>query len=327
MSAPASAAAPAASSPAASDDDEKLGKSISTALTNIDKELAKRLWLFVDPERRKALSRSRDFLQRIEESRGSSHVPSRLEATTTLVNRVATDHARYGRENAWDFAEELRLASYFFESDEDLVALLSKESADTTRINYKTVFGGDIPAALLDLKTFNREHVLAVLARLHHERVDRVRHDRARDKLWQQFAWKLIPVIAALLGASLYFYLAHPTSRVLPVLAGALGSVLSAVLKMRDGEQRIRQLRRWASFIFVQPMIGAAAALVMTWIGVDNVLKLDPSNTNAAVLLGFVAGFSEPFFLGTIARLGDFGAGNGKSGEPADQDKKNSAAG
>ncbi len=282
------------------------------AIASIDDELAS-VWLrSLDPEQRKALSRAREFLQRILES-SATNTPEADSAATALVDRVATPRLRRNRDNAWDLAEELRITSYAYASDSALALLLAKERADTTSIRLATVFGSPIPS----------EPTLEILQRLHRERVERVRHDRARDKLWQQFVMVLIPVIALLLSACLS--LQDDPTLLLAVLAGALGSMLSAVLKARDSEQRIRYLRRSFSFVFLQPMIGATAALVTVWIGVANVLNLGAETAHATAVVGFLAGFSEPFFLGTLGRLSDLASANGKStSAPADELRKKS---
>jgi hypothetical protein len=294
---------------------DELAQAIPAALASVETELATRRWLFTDPERRKALSRARDFLQRIRERLGfdadGPSAPTRAELTAVigLVVRVADKKWRYGRENAWDLAEELRVATLMFLSDDALYCLLEKENADESAISWTRIFPQEELARLLgktrpaDFRLTTLEH----LRRLHHERVDRVRHDRARDKLWQHFVWKLIPVVTLLVVTCLV--VRNEEGR-LPVAAGALGAILSAVLKLRDGEQRIRTLRRSATFLYLQPLIGAIAAQVMLWLGVSNILKLDTKSLEVAV--GFLAGFSEPFFLGTISRLTEMPAA-GKS--------------
>jgi hypothetical protein len=290
-------------------------RAIDAALSSIDQQLAIRLWLFADPERRKALSRARDFLQRIRERIGDGGAgwPEgvSIDATKLLVERAADLHRRVGRENAWDFAEELRVTSLAFLSDGALVCLLEREKADESSITWAKLFPADKLDGLLARPPGFREEALERLRRLHHERVDRVRHDRARDKIWQQFVWKLIPFVYALHIGCLYRM--NDPKVYLPVLAGAVGAMLSGVIKLRDSEQRIRHLRRSASFLFLQPMVGATAALVMHWVGVTEMLKdgAFTSATNASALLGFLAGFSEPFFLGTMGRLTEL-AGNGK---------------
>ncbi len=292
---------------------EQLSASIERALASIDAQLATKAWLFADPERRKALSRGRDFLQRIRESLDdpatSSMGPLPWAATKALVARAGDEKQRTGRENAWDLAEELRLASWSFSSDEALACLLEKEKADTTSITWTTLFPKEQLERLLarPRPAGFRAEALEHLRRLHHERVDRVRHDRARDKLWQHFVWKLIPIAYALHIVCLVSTKPQP---ILPVMAGAIGSMLSAVMKLREGEQRIRHLRRSASFLLLQPLIGGTAALVMMWIGVGELLNIKAVDMNAT--LGFLAGFSEPFFLGTVGRLVEVAA-NGKS--------------
>lgn len=294
-----------------------LAAAIPLALASVEDELATRSWLFKDPERRKALARARDYLQRIRERLGAGEgQPTRgeLEATAALVARVGDARLRYGRENAWDLAEELRVAALVFLPDDALFCLLEKEKADKSGVPWTRLFPQKELDRLLgqprppDFRATTLEH----LRRLHHERVDRVRHDRARDKLWQHFVWKLLPVVSLLVVTCAVVSLRAPSY--LPMAAGALGAILSAVLKLRDGEQRIRTLRRSATLLFLQPIVGAAAAQVMTWLDVQALLTVEAHSAKAVV--GFLAGFSEPFFLGTISRLTDAASG-GKAEAPA----------
>jgi hypothetical protein len=291
------------------------------ALAAVDVELAARSWWRADPELRKALSRAREHLQTILE--GVHHATAELQsATRVLVRRGAVAHGMRGRENAWDFAEQLRESSFGFLEDEALRLLLLKEAADTSSISHVTLFATELPPSLLATPVAPefRSTALALLCRIHKERVDRVRHDRARDKLWQFFVWKLIPVVFALLAGCIALQLLESDPALHAVCAGALGSVLSAVLKLRDGEQRIRYLRRSASFLFLQPMIGATAALVTRWIGVEHVLNDEFLGDTLGPAVGFLSGFSEPFFLGTLGRLSDLGTSSGKGSSEAKGD-------
>ncbi len=299
----------------------ELSESIAQALHSIEYELGGRIWLFTDPERRKALSRARDFLQRLRERvdlvAGEEVTISRGEvsAAVELVRRASDPKIRYGRENAWDLAEELRVTSLSWLPDAGLACVLENEGEDSEGMIWSQVF----PRTELDrlLKVPRpadfRASALEHLRRLHHERVELVRHDRARDKLWQHFVWKLIPVVIGLVVLGLVVRRDY-----LPAVAGALGAILSAVLKLRDGQQRIRTLRRSASFLYLQPLIGAIAAQFMVWLGVRNVITI--AGPDVQIALGFLAGFSEPFFLGTIARLTEAGS------KPTNQATENGAS-
>jgi hypothetical protein len=90
----------------------------------------------------------------------------------------------------------------------------------------------------------------------------------------------------------------------LAAVAGALGATLSSGYALRDQLPRIGQLRAFGYVFAAQAPLGAAAG-VFLWIvvasGLITVAHSDDSLVRAAV--AFVAGFSEPFVLSTVARI------------------------
>jgi hypothetical protein len=129
-----------------------LSQAISRALESIEVELGTRTWLFTDPERRKALSRARDFLQRMSErldliADGRIAIGSgEISAAVELVRRSSETKRRYGRENAWDLAEEMRVTGLSLLPDEAIVCLLENEQEDSEGMTWTQVF----PRAELD---------------------------------------------------------------------------------------------------------------------------------------------------------------------------------
>jgi hypothetical protein len=88
--------------------------------------------------------------------------------------------------------------------------------------------------------------------------------------------------------------------------AGALGSTLSGVLKLRDRLVKLDDLRAFRAAMRVQPVVGASAgALVFILLSSHAVAvnNLDPAIWSSPGLLGFAAGFSEPFFIGLVDRI------------------------
>jgi hypothetical protein len=90
----------------------------------------------------------------------------------------------------------------------------------------------------------------------------------------------------------------------LAAVAGALGATLSSGYALRDQLPRIGQLRAFGYLFAAQAPLGAAAGLFL-WLvvasGLLSVAHSDDSLVRAAV--AFVAGFSEPFVLSTVARI------------------------
>jgi hypothetical protein len=90
-------------------------------------------------------------------------------------------------------------------------------------------------------------------------------------------------------------------------IAGAVGGTVSGTLKLR-GMIRITQFRLLGAGLLVQPFISAAGALFVAFVLVGGVVSLagvDGADTEWAVLAayGFVAGFSEPFWLGVVSKI------------------------
>jgi hypothetical protein len=88
--------------------------------------------------------------------------------------------------------------------------------------------------------------------------------------------------------------------------AGALGAALSGIFRVRDRLIELDDLRSFWPAMRIQPLIGATAGLVTLLILEGGAVKLDGTNTSpwaAIALLTFVAGFSEPFFLGLVQRV------------------------
>lgn len=101
---------------------------------------------------------------------------------------------------------------------------------------------------------------------------------------------------------------------VLPVaIAGALGGVVSAMYQLRRaGEERIPESLLQNLITSGRPLVGAASALfIYAAIQSELISLIDAENVTlaVAVVLGFVAGFSEKFVLGAVAKV----AGDGGS--------------
>lgn len=101
---------------------------------------------------------------------------------------------------------------------------------------------------------------------------------------------------------------------VLPVaIAGALGGTVSAMYQLRRaGEERIPESLLQNLITSGRPLVGAASALFIYAVIQSKLISLiDASNVTlaVAVVLGFVAGFSEKFVLGAVAKV----AGEGTS--------------
>lgn len=122
---------------------------------------------------------------------------------------------------------------------------------------------------------------------------------------------------------------------IVAAMTGAIGSTLSGFYKLRDEAGGIAMLRSFRSAMWAQPFVGATVGMLLMLFIVSGILTFatggPPAGTSVTtnwIILGiycFIAGFSEPFFLGVVARVagaadkktaGDVGAGSRPNNKP-----------
>jgi 8-oxo-dGTP pyrophosphatase MutT (NUDIX family) len=90
-------------------------------------------------------------------------------------------------------------------------------------------------------------------------------------------------------------------------LAGAFGGVVSAMYQLsRIGQAKIPEALLDGLITSGRPLVGAASALFLYAVLKSQIITLvDPSQITlvSGIVLGFVAGFSEQYVLGTVAKL------------------------
>ena len=157
------------------------------------------------------------------------------------------------------------------------------------------------------------DHARAVdrLTFLYLQREEAGRDRRARAALKRRYLTLLMPVMLVLLaGFALAVNVATGGSiwetLLLALCAGALGSTVSGIFKVRDQLVRLDELRSFGPAMRVQPLIGACAGLMLFLVLQSHMVALgsaDSGGWSGLGLLAFVAGFSEPFFLGVVQRI------------------------
>jgi hypothetical protein len=153
------------------------------------------------------------------------------------------------------------------------------------------------------------------LASIRWLRTQEFRLSRARLAMRRRALLGLAPVLLALIAATTVV-LVHvdqgPTwsLTLLVSLVGALGGTTAGAYKLRDNAAGITGLRGLEPALIVQPLLGACAGLVMLLILVSGFLPQEAADSAATpvwakdAVAAFVAGFSEPFFLGVVGRVG-----------------------
>ena len=140
-------------------------------------------------------------------------------------------------------------------------------------------------------------------ARTHHYR----RH-RARQKMKMNHLWLLVPPLTVLLIA--FGVLIQDMDDLsakevtLVAIAGATGASIAGTFKLRDELKLGSDLREFTPAILVQPLVGGVAALFLLITVASGLLDFsESSGILGRATLGFVAGFSEPFFLGVTQHI------------------------
>jgi hypothetical protein len=149
------------------------------------------------------------------------------------------------------------------------------------------------------------------LLELYRARTSAYELHRARLHMTSRLLWWLSPFLAVLVGG-LMIALTSRESVWIAALAGALGGLVSGAFRVRDQVKQINALRAFWPIAIVQPLLGAAAGLflfLVVNVGVSGVLNADlVSEDNAWAVYGvvaFIAGFSQPIFLGVIDKFAD----------------------
>jgi hypothetical protein len=143
------------------------------------------------------------------------------------------------------------------------------------------------------------------------ERNDRIREERITGELRQNYlTWLGSVLLLLVIGVAGFSILAAHAGIwadvVLALLSGALGGTLSGVLRLRVPESRLAALKSLGPVMLVQPLVGAVGGIVLFAIwrsGLLTVAGLDKDEWSSVTVVAFVGGFSERFFLRSLARI------------------------
>jgi hypothetical protein len=293
---------------------------------NITQLIAPDRWMptrHADPELRKVLGVIQTHLS---ETRRLLAIPtaggtSRTSAVQELTSLTQQDPARLTIDGAWELSGALKR----------LNLRLGDEAFVGSRLEYERSRAGSAGqwhgwdkhfdaaelAELLDAYRTRRptqaEHARAIdrLTSLYLMREEAGRDRRARAALKAEILTKLAPgLLIALVGLGVAVNYATKGSFLetilLTICAGAVGSTLSGVFKVRDQLVQLDELRGFWPAMRLQPMIGACAGLIVFLILDSQAIQLGSASSgtwSGRGLLAFAAGFSEPFFLGIVQRV------------------------
>jgi putative (di)nucleoside polyphosphate hydrolase len=120
-----------------------------------------------------------------------------------------------------------------------------------------------------------------------------------RRLMWRFAAGMTVAVLAA--AAAARWAGAEWSQVAVALAAGALGSAVSGLLKLRDQLTKSTDIVAFAAIGSAQIAVGAAGGLLVLFLVKLGVLGQQTDNEWASIgALAFAAGFSEPFLLGTV---------------------------
>jgi hypothetical protein len=313
---------------------------------SLDEALAAESWVrrTRNPELRKALG---EIQAHVSEVRRLLALPRETQPLRSekleeqLIGILDATGRRLDIDAAWELASDLKRALLRLGDANYLAALLDREAgrdrSPGARHGWHELFPED---ELTELRgRFRRgsvdtpTHARAVerLTALYLARADRGRSLRAKAAQKRRYLVMLAPVLSLCL-AGLGVVVAIRASGIWPSVllaasAGALGATLSGVRTVRDQLVELRDLRAFAPSMGIQPLVGATAGLLLLLVLESKAIAIqgfDSGSWAALGLLAFAAGFSEPFLLGVVRRIGvisdappDGGAKSGSGPRPA----------
>jgi hypothetical protein len=277
----------------------------------------------VDPELRKALGVIQTRLsetRRLLALRKTDVTLRNAAAVTELVSLVRRDPATLDIDGAWELAGALKRLNLRFADREFLTSRLEYEQRRAAATGqwhgWNTHFEAqeliDLLAAFRARQATENDHRRAVdrLTFLYLQREEAGRDRRARaalKRLYLSRLWVVLLLLLAGFGVAINVATTWDIweAVVLTICAGGLGSTLSGIFKVRDQLVQLDELRSFWPAMRVQPLIGACGGLILFLALRSNAVSLGSVShgLSGMGLAAFAAGFSEPFFIGTVQRV------------------------
>jgi hypothetical protein len=279
----------------------------------------------IDPELRKALGVIQVRLsetRRLLAAESSDAVLDEDPCGLELKSLLGPDPSELDIDAAWELSGAIRRLNIRFRNREFLASRLEYERTRAKKAGHWHGWDKHFPLQELDelLKTFKQrarpidptvfDRVIDRLTFLYLAREEAGRDRRARAALKRHYLSRLWIVLVLLLaGFGVAFNVATKwdgwEAVVLTLCAGALGSALSGIFKVRDQLVQLEELRSFWPAMRVQPLIGACGGLILLLVLQSHAVAVGSVTDGFSgwALLAFAAGFSEPFFLGIVQRV------------------------
>ena len=264
----------------------------------------------------------------LEHATGAHIEPGELSMRLDRARRLVTEALPADRAAANELLDKLDSVLPLVADDDRLVLMLESELERDEMVLTEAARGR--AHNLLGATEGGAEHrrqLESLVTAAIRERNDRFREERITGELRQNYlTWLGSVLFLLLVGVAGFSILAAHSGLwadvVLALLAGALGGTLSGVIRLRVPESRLAALKSLGLVMLVQPLVGAVGGIVLFAIwrsGLLTVSGLDENEWSSVAVVAFVGGFSERFFLRSLARI--TGAPDQpKSASPSDRD-------
>ena len=284
-----------------------------------------RFQLLREPERCKYLHRLHDALadlSRFDQTRFAdpTYVISVLERVGPAATRGSSD-------DLWAVLNEIQLVRIRAGDGEVVCGMIETElgwhKGQASWLTWDSLYPKDKEPdavlryrkgeALSDDDLAGARNQLLSLFRARHD--DEVSH-RARADERAKNLQLLSILLATLLAAFVLFYsFRHDWTDWeqfgILITAGAVGAAISGTIKARDRLTRQADIRRFRDALAAQLLVGASTAVFVYFILASDVVEfgsVDFDTDEAQAVVGFLAGFSEPWVLRTIERASKLGS-------------------
>ena len=233
--------------------------------------------------------------------------------------------------NAWELSDLFKIEVIRHGDDPYLFMLLKAQTKLDSPHKWDNHFPSEHLEMLLKrytcgkfLDCYGRHEARRFLEHLEQAQIDEYRHDRAKTRLREKILVPMMISLAVLLALFSYFYYRiRPDDLNLLLLvlsSGALASILSRAMKLinqplhKDAEIKtkelqplgIRALMSESNIFIAQLLIGATSALMVFLVFSSGQIQLvvnEASKPAAYGIIGFLAGFSEVYFIGILDKV------------------------
>lgn len=279
----------------------------------------------IDPELRKALGVIQTRLSETRRLLATEKAEDLLEhdpCGQELVSLLGPDPSELDIDAAWELSGAIRRINVRFRNREFLASRLEYERRRSAKSgqwhSWDKHFGMQELEELIKAFTHRTQVVSpAVVDRaidrltfLYLQREEAGRDRRARAALKRHYLSRLwIVLLLLLVGFGVSFNVATNwniwEAVVLTLCAGALGSAVSGIFKVRDQLVQLDELRSFWPAMRVQPLIGACGGVILLLALQSHAVAIGTVSDGQSgwALLAFIAGFSEPFFLGIVQHV------------------------